>query len=673
VSPPEVETPAVDVPPREYGIDGGRRPLAVDDDERRRLREEYGRVRTAFKLRPERHRGLQRALSQARVGATYDEYLTDSVRYALAVSLVGFALGALLGYGLAAVGAFAGLTSPVPVDGWITRAVGDNRTLVAGGALALLFAAMFGVATWAGRYYWPTTVVSSRRQNIEVTLPHAITYLYALSLGGMSLIESMDALAEAEDVYGEVSREFETIVTDVELFGSDVYTALQNARNLTPSDGLEQFLDDLVGVLDSGASVTEFFESEADSYLRQAEEEQEEFLETLSLLAEVFVVAFVAAPLFLIVTLVVISLIGGSTVTQVSLLVYLVIPVSMVAFLVLLDVLSAPFAQGRGVPDAVAHERPSPPDAADERLAAYSRRQRRLALRELLETPFETVARDPLYSLALTVPIAAVAVVVPVLAGSVDLSMAALLDAPIRVTTALVVVPVFVVGGPLALFHELKRRRETEIARRFPDTLNVLSSANKMGIPLVDALGLVSRWSEGVVAEEIRRVRNDVSWNHDTTGALLAFAARLRVPQLSRTMKLLADGLRSSGDLSRVLSVAAEDTRNRARMERARRRELSSYVAVVVIGFLVYLLVVVLLEASYLTPISEVGDGRTDSPVSLANVPVETYRAVFFHSSLIVAVGSGLIAGKLSDDDVLSGLKYALAMVAISLIAFTVI
>ena len=58
-----------------------------------------------------------------------------------------------------------------------------------------------------------------------------------------------------------------------------------------------------------------------------------------------------------------------------------------------------------------------------------------------------------------------------------------------------------------------------------------------------------------------------------------------------------ADGLRASGDLSRVLSIAAEDARNRAKIERARRRELSAYIAVVVIGFLVYLLVIALLDA----------------------------------------------------------------------------
>lgn len=670
MTPPEVDL--TDVPPREYGLAERRRSRPVDEEERRRLREEYGRVRTSFKLRPEQHYRLQRALSQARIGATYDEYLADSVRYAAVATLVGAGIGAALAVVLANAGAFAALSSPVAVGGSLAAAVAANRTLVGGGLVAILFAAMAGAGTWAVRYYYPANLVSSRRQNIEVTLPHAITYLFALSHGGMSLVESMRALADADDVYGEVAREFETVVMDVELFGSDIYTALQNARNLTPSDGLAQFLDDLAGVLDSGASVTAFLESEADSYLRQAEEEQEDFLETLSLLAEVFVVAFVAAPLFLIVTLVVISLIGGSTVPQVALLVYLVIPVAMAAFITLLHVLSAPFAQRQGTPEATAFDR-SAHDELDERAGEYTRRQRSLRIRALLEDPFSAVEREPLYSLALTVPLALAAVGVIVGAGAVGVSVDALLAAPVRVTVGLVVLPMLIVGAPLSVFHELQRRREAEIARRFPDTLNVLSSANKMGIPLTDALALVSRWSEGPVAEEVRLVRNDIAWNHDTTNALLGFAARLRVPQLSRTMKLLADGLRSSGDLSRVLAVAAENTRNRARMDRARRRELSSYVAVVIIGFLVYLLVVVLLEASYLTPISEVGSGESDSPVSLANVPVDTYRAVFFHSALIIGVGSGLIAGKLADDDAISGLKYALAMVAVSVIAFGVL
>jgi flagellar protein FlaJ len=261
------------------------------------------------------------------------------------------------------------------------------------------------------------------------------------------------------------------------------------------------------------------------------------------------------------------------------------------------------------------------------------------------------------------------------LTGLVEPSVDALMARPVATTTALFVVPLLVVLTPLTVFYELKRRREIEIARRFPDTLNILSSANKMGIPLVDGLDLVSRWSEGVVAKELRVVRNDIEWNHDVTGALLKFGDRIRVPQLSRTMKLLAEGIRSSGDLSRVLSIAAEDTRNREKLERTRRRELGSYIAVVVIGFLVFLLVIVLLDASFLTPLSGLEDTNpapagADVPIGFSSVPVETYRLMFFHAALVQALGSGLLAGKLSDNDTMSGLKYGLALVLVAMAAF---
>jgi len=106
---------------------------------------------------------------------------------------------------------------------------------------------------------------------------------------------------------------------------------------------------------------------------------------------------------------------------------------------------------------------------------------------------------------------------------------------------------------------------------------------------------------------------------------------------------------------------------------------MGSYIAIVVIGFLVYLLVIVLVAASFLGPIAAT-TGTPDAdvpsvgmPVSFTNVPLDTYRALFFHSVLIQGVGSGLLAGKLADNSVLSGLKYAIFMLVLALAAFVVV
>jgi flagellar protein FlaJ len=663
-------------PPAEYGILPRRDRAPIEETERERLYDEYGRVRTYFKLRPAKYLKLQRWLTQARIPTTYDQYLASSVRYAALAAVVGALAGIAVTWLLATAGVLAGISTGF--RGPVAVFVSEHRLLVAAFVLAPVFGGLFAVVTWLGRYYYPSTIVSSRRQNINVVLPHAIVYMYALSYGGMSLPEVMRSLANAEEDYGEVAREFERIMTDTELFGSDLYTALRNARDLTPSDNLKQFLDDMISLLEAGGDVSSFFEEESATYLREAEDQQAGFLETLSLMAEMFIAGFIATPLFVIVTLVVISFIGGDTIPTIGIMVYLVLPVATVAFLFLMDFLGQPYEQARAdvVPDSSAVVAAVAPKD-DDRFEAYRKHKQHIQLRALLRDPLVKIRARPVRSLALSVPAAVALAAVLVLTGAVTPSLEAMRTAPISTTTGLIVAPLLVAFVPLSAFHEYRRRRERQISRRFPDTLNILSSANKMGIPLTEALDLVTRWSTGPLAEELRTVRNDIEWNHDTRAALLTFGIRLGVPQLSRTMKLLADGLRSSGDLSRVLSIAASDTRNRDRLERTRQRELSTYIAVVVIGFLVYLFVILMLDVSFLRPLTELSTttepGSIEGPVSLVNVPIETYQMVFFHSALIMAVSSGLIAGKLADNDSLSGLKYAILLVVFTLITFAFI
>jgi flagellar protein FlaJ len=647
-------------------------------EERALLREQHGHIRTFYRTRPDRFRALQRWLNQARFGLTYDVYLETWTRYALGATVLGLVLGVLLTVQLAGMGAFefvGTLGLPEPVG----SPVYSLRVAIAGSLLTGTLAGVLGGGLAIGSYYYPRFVVGTRRRSIDVLLPHAIVYMYALSYGGMNTFEVVREIAEADEVYGAVSEEFDMIVRDVELFGNDLFTALRDARNLTPSDNLEQFLDDLLSVLDSGSDVTGFLEGESETYMQNARQEQEDFLETLSIMSEVFVVAFVAAPLFLIVTLIVISLLGSDSLGLLYLLVYLFLPTGMVLFLLTVDVLSNPYAQHAAtldVGDEEANE-VTPAVEADPQFERYHERKRRDELRDLVSDPIERIReRSPYLSLVLTLPAATFAVAFLVASGLVTASAAALVSNPVPTTIGLFVVPFLVVTGPLTLFYEGERRRKRRLERRFPDTLNVLSSANQMGIRLAESFGLVSRWSEGVMATELEKVQNDITWNHDVEAALLKFANRLEVPQVTRTMKLVAKGSQSSGDLSRVISIAAEDTRNRAQIEQNRRSTMSAYIAIVVIGFLVYLAVVLLINGSYLEPIGQftngaAGQGADAGLTSVTEVPVAEFRMVFFHSALVQAVGSGLLAGKLAENDALAGLKYSLLLVGVAIGVFT--
>ncbi|WP_255195975.1 type II secretion system F family protein [Halorarius litoreus] len=642
-------------------------------EERKRLRDQHGYLRTYFMTHPESFRDIQRWLNQARFGETYDIYLARSARYALLAGVVGLLVG---------MGLVAQLLAFDVVEQVATLAGLDTQTTTYAlfVSVTLLLVAVFAATTFLGRYYYPRNVVNSRENAIDIQLPHAIVYMYALSHGGMNTFEVFRELAHSEGVYGEVANEFDMIVRDVELFGNDLFTAIRDARNLTPSDNLEQFLDDTLSVLDSGSDFSQFLEGEANSYMDEARQKQDEFLDTLSVLSEVFVVMFVAAPLFLIVTLMVISLLGGESLVPTYLIVYVVMPLAMGAFLVVIDFLSKPYAQNSGEVEIEGDrddddEQPPEPVRDHPRYATYEERKRRNEMWETVSNPISHIRnRNPLLSLLLTVPLAAVAVGALVATGSVPTTYAAVTANPVQATIGYFVVPFLVTMVPLTVFYESQRRRHQRIARRFPDTLNILSSANQMGISLTESFDLVSRWSEGLMADELRKVRNDIEWNYDVQRALLSFANRLEVPQVTRTMNLIAKGSRSSSDLAKIISIAAEDTRNRYQIETKRQKEMQAYTAIVIMGFLVYLGVIVLLDTSYLGPIGELSSEAAATAnadvVDITQVPVDAYQTVFFHSALIQGIGSGLLAGKLADNDVLAGLKYSLVLVGLTLAVF---
>lgn len=655
---------------RPAATDGGTRTERTDSPDdaeryRRALVAGDGRLRAFFRKRSGRYEGLARRLDQARRGIAVDTFLAACAKTGAAVAV---AVAALVGSALVAleeVGPSVGLT--VDLLGVVPAA-----ELVLP-ALVLAVGGLAGGLTWAWLvHYRPRQAVERRRRVIDRTLPSSITFLYALTDGGADIVTAIRLLAD-EEAYGEAAVEFDAIVTGMDLFGEDLHAAIRRTSRLTPSDSLRTFLDGLVGVLESGGDVGAFLEREVDQGVERALEDQERLVERLGLLSEVFVAAFVAGPLFLIVTLLVIGVTGGDVLVQLAVVVYVVLPLSAVGFYLLVDLLVQP---ARGDPTRPEPE-PEPEPPADlessDRFRAYRANRDRTTLRERVSAVADAVLERPVRGFAITAPLAVLTALAVVLSGLVQPSLEAVIDRPVRTTAGLVLGPALVATVPVAVVFERSRRRERELIDRFPDVLALLANANGMGVALVEAFRLVSTSITGPLGEELRTVRNDIRWNHDPAAAFRRLADRLPAPQLVPTLTIVAEGSRVTGDLHDVLAVAAEEVRIHARLAAARRREVGPYLAIVFLGSLVYLLVIVVLTASFLEPMGElaaadVPDGA-EAPVAVAE-DVEVYRALFYHSALVQSLLAGVLGGKLAEDTALAGLKYAVALTLLVTAAF---
>lgn len=178
----------------------------------------------------------------------------------------------------------------------------------------------------------PASTAKKRGKDINLKLPYATNYIAAMASAGVIPAEIFKSLAKQE-IYGDVAKEAAMIYKDLEVHGKDIVTALRRAIDRSPSIKFVELLQGAITTVTSGGDLTAYFRQKAVRYQWENRVEQKQFIETMGLMAETYVTAAVAGPLFLLVMVAIIVLMGSGTMMQLQLIIYLLLPVINVGFM----------------------------------------------------------------------------------------------------------------------------------------------------------------------------------------------------------------------------------------------------------------------------------------------------------------------------------------------------
>jgi flagellar protein FlaJ len=206
--------------------------------------------------------------------------------------------------------------------------------------IVLLIAVFLAIISYYLILAYPGLIAKVRKSKIDLTLPHGVAYMHAMSKGGLSLISIFKSLSQYSNLYGEFAEEIYYIVLDTEIHGNDLVTSLKNAAANTQSEKFRDFLDNLLNVAQTSGDLETFFGNMVTHYQDTAESDQSMYLEMLGMLAETYITVFVAGPLFLITIVIVMGLMGPGNLLILKVLIYAIIPLSAAAFSILLSVVS---------------------------------------------------------------------------------------------------------------------------------------------------------------------------------------------------------------------------------------------------------------------------------------------------------------------------------------------
>ena len=631
---------------------------------------------------------LERKLAEARMDETVELFVSRALGYGFLAGLVLWLTGTGLGWflfvsGLVDVEVSIGLPVTGPGMAAALETLKIPALVVVTGVFfgAIGFVAGFGILVLL-----PYSRASSRKREINMLLPDTVSFMYALSIGGLNQLEILEAMARAEDTYGEVALEFRTIVQETEYFDVDYRTAIRRRSMETPSDDLAQFFTDMLSIINSGGDMAEFLEDKKETHMRTAKQQQELTLQTLELFGEMYMTLSLF-PLLLIIVLVVMSMLGQSQQFLLYATVYVLLPLVSVAFLVMVSTVKEDEPGDGYLDPSVVGEttanRPGTPAPGDSKTAVFSRiksRERRYTVNQFLRHPHRFFREHPLATLAVTVPITLVILLRAWVAGLLPTSMADMVANPVGTTFLSVFLPLYLVGVPLSVFYEWNQYTRHRITGKLSENLRKLSSANDTGLTLLEAIRTVSDTSTGRLAEEFDEIYAKVAYGTTLSQALVEFNNKYHVPRLARTINLVTKAQEASNRITAVLSTAAQASENQDDIERERTSRARMQVVIIVMTYLTLLAVMVILQVEFLGVLS----GLTDSASSAGGAPgagasfgasidVERLELLFFHAVAIQGILAGMISGYISDARLLSGVKYAVVLPTIALVVWSFI
>lgn len=275
--------------------------------------EKTGRVLPLF-------RDLDSSLHKAGLKITFKAYVSLTVLAAILISFIT----------LAVIPCLFIFTLSIPLFPAVLFGVGGS-----------LFTFAFSII---GFYVYPIYRADKLKRDLEDELPFTTGYMSILASAGVSPEKIFYSLSNLS-VPLAVSAEAKNVIRNVNLFGQDIISALEESSKRTPSERFHEMLEGFISTIHSGSNLAAYLREKNGQYMKLKKISLRKFSDTLSILAEFYVALLVTGPLLLVIMLAVMAMLGGgfgilSPDLILRILTFVGIPLGSIMFLIILDAVS---------------------------------------------------------------------------------------------------------------------------------------------------------------------------------------------------------------------------------------------------------------------------------------------------------------------------------------------
>jgi flagellar protein FlaJ len=176
-------------------------------------------------------------------------------------------------------------------------------------ATSLLFA--IPIVVFIALYYYPGAEKSAISSRINGEIPFAVLHMNSISGSGIAPAEIFKIIALSKE-YPYLRKELRKVLNQINIYGYDLVSALNNVSKTTSNQHLAELFAGISTTISSGGSLSSFFEKRAESLLNNYRLEKEKAIKIAETSMDIYISIVIAAPMILMLMLVMISVSGIS-------------------------------------------------------------------------------------------------------------------------------------------------------------------------------------------------------------------------------------------------------------------------------------------------------------------------------------------------------------------------
>ena len=463
----------------------------------------------------------------------------------------------------------------------------------------------------------PISRAGERASNLEREMPFAAAYISVMASGGIAPYSSFKRLAEVE-LMPSMNAEAREIIKDVEIFGIDPLSAIEQAAKKNPLDVFKDFLAGYASTVIIGGDIGHFLERKAEDIFKTRALRVKAAAERLGMLLETFIIVMVLMSLCFYILFSVESIYSSGLSMGSGLILYTYV------FTPLLSLMFIYLAHSMQPKTPVVEMRPYKVFGTCSIVAIVL---------FLLLTNFVGMIQIPFFG-----------------------AFQGIIDLPVAITIAL-----FIATAPAAVVNSRLSAKKQSTEQGINSFLRDLTEVRKTGLSPEKCIESLSKRDYGEFRKELRKISSEISWGVPVKKVIMDFVRRTRSWMTQIIMFLLVETIDVGGGTIAMIETLARFNNLTQDVEKEKKMSVRPYVMMPYFAAILLVATTIMMLSFTTGTLGVSGEGTKKD---LGSMQMIFITSCIFHSYLI-----GIVAGKISEESVAAGFKHASILVVVAVLA----